>query len=185
MTEIWKPVPQYPGYEASNIGNVRSVDRWIKSRHGTPMFRKGQILKQRKRASGHLRVNLSVDGNHSTVHVHQLVISAFRGVPPAGMETCHNNGNPKDNRIENLRYGTPKENQRDMYLHGTHPLVFRTHCPKGHPFDEENTYRPPGDPTTRRCKACDRETYLRRRDRKKRKAHAATGETSYKLLNIA
>lgn len=43
---------------------------------------------------------------------------AFKGPPPEGHEVCHNNGDPADNRLENLRYGTRTDNLHDLYLHG-------------------------------------------------------------------
>ena len=51
MTEIWKPIPGHDGYEVSNHGRVRSIDRVIdlSSRYGTPMQRrlKGKLLTPR------------------------------------------------------------------------------------------------------------------------------------------
>jgi hypothetical protein len=42
----------------------------------------------------------------------------FVGAPPDGMEVLHNNGDPTDNRLENLRYGTRTENILDVYRQG-------------------------------------------------------------------
>ncbi len=53
--------------------------------------------------------------------VHHLVLLAFEGPMPKGMQVRHLNGDPSDNRIVNLCYGTPKENQRDRRRHGTDP----------------------------------------------------------------
>jgi len=52
--------------------------------------------------------------------VHRLVLLAFKGPPPrSGMEGAHNNGVPGDNRLENLRWDTPKGNAADRVIHGT------------------------------------------------------------------
>ena len=51
--------------------------------------------------------------------VHRLVLELFVGPCPDGMEACHNNGISSDNRVENLRWGTRKENQNDRNIHGT------------------------------------------------------------------
>ncbi len=52
-------------------------------------------------------------------YVHVLVLTAFRGHCPAGMEGCHNDGDPKNNRLSNLRWDTHSANQKDGFRHGT------------------------------------------------------------------
>lgn len=73
---------------------------------------------------GYRQVTLSkvVDGQqvYKVRFVHRLVLEAFRGPCPAGMMACHGNGVPHDNRLENLRWGTPKENDDDKLRHGTY-----------------------------------------------------------------
>ena len=58
------------------------------------------------------------DHRNVGIPVHQLVMLAFHGYPPAGMEARHLNGIPTDNRPENLCYGTHSENMIDMYRDG-------------------------------------------------------------------
>ncbi|AVO25677.1 HNH endonuclease [Mycobacterium phage McGuire] len=115
--EVWKEIPGFPDYEVSNRGRVRS---WKNSRHGrskTPKPRTPQ-----RHPQGYLRVALS---NHSagmrqsTNNIHKLVLLAFVGPRPEGMEVRHLNGDPSDNRLENLAYGTKKENGADRVRHGT------------------------------------------------------------------
>jgi hypothetical protein len=53
--------------------------------------------------------------------VARLVLLAFVGPCPDGMECCHTNGNRTDNRLTNLRWDTPKANAADKRAHGTHP----------------------------------------------------------------
>ncbi len=53
--------------------------------------------------------------------VHRLVLEAFVGQCPEGMEACHGNGIRTDNRLENLRWDTRLSNHADKRLHGTHP----------------------------------------------------------------
>ena len=50
--------------------------------------------------------------------VHRLVLETFVGPPPAGCQACHNNGDCHDNRVQNLRWGTAKENALDVNRHG-------------------------------------------------------------------
>jgi hypothetical protein len=64
--------------------------------------------------------------------VHQLVLEAFVGPRPRGMESCHNNGNQTDNRLVNLRWDTKSENNLDRVRHGTHSESSKKLCPRGH-----------------------------------------------------
>ena len=121
--EIWKDIPGYEGkYQASSEGRIRSLDREVKGvchYTGEPFIRriKGKILSPgRFCKSGHVSVVLG----HGTQGkpVHQLVMKTFVGEPTEGMEVLHNNGNPKDNRLQNLRYGTRTDNILDVYRQG-------------------------------------------------------------------
>jgi hypothetical protein len=58
---------------------------------------------------------------NKTIKVHRLVLESFIGPCPAGMECAHNDGNPGNNRLENLRWATRKENHGDKKIHGTIP----------------------------------------------------------------
>lgn len=121
IQEIWKDIPGYEGrYQASTMGRIRSVDRTITQigRFGRPFTRriKGKILRPGRSKSGHLSVVLG-HGAHGS-QVHQLVLLTFLGPVPKGMEVRHLNGDPADNRIENLVYGTRTENILDVYAIG-------------------------------------------------------------------
>lgn len=59
--------------------------------------------------------------------VHRLVLFAFVGPPPGGMEGCHNNGNPDNNALVNLRWDTHVNNLADRKQHGTLVLGERHH----------------------------------------------------------
>ena len=54
------------------------------------------------------------------IHVHVLVLAAFVGPRPEGMVTRHLDGNPANNRLANVCYGTNAENAQDRIRHGTH-----------------------------------------------------------------
>lgn len=65
-------------------------------------------------------VFIRLDGSKPKAYmIHRLVLEAFVGPCPRGHEACHNNGNPADNRLENLRWGTREDNLRDIVRHGT------------------------------------------------------------------
>jgi len=105
--ETWKVIPGYEGlYEVSDQGNVKTFRRGAN----------GRLLKPGRMPRGHLSVAL---GRGNSQCVHKLVLLAFVGPAPDKHECCHNNGNPADNRLENLRWGTRSENIRDAVRHGT------------------------------------------------------------------
>ncbi len=121
--EFWRDIPGYEGaYQASSRGRIRSLPRFVPVYDGIHEITysrpvPGKILQQAVcDKAGHVSVHL---GKHCRgIPVHQLVMLAFYGAPPPGMEVMHLNGNPKDNRMENLRYGTHSENMIDMYRTG-------------------------------------------------------------------
>ena len=118
LTEVWKPVTLSDRYEVSNLGNVRS----LYSRQGLRQMPYYMSTKPNK-TTGYSVVNLVLGDGKSTMRtVHTLVCEAFIGPRPEGMEVRHLNGVRDDNRLENLAYGTPKENQADKRFHGTQPL---------------------------------------------------------------
>lgn len=116
--EIWARVPWADDYEASSAGRVRS---WKKpGKPGKFGATEPKILTPGNTRGGYLKVALK-DNSGSLKHacVHYVVISAFCGERPAGMQVCHNNGVRTDNRIENLRYDTCSGNHADREAHGT------------------------------------------------------------------
>jgi hypothetical protein len=113
MSEIWKPITWALGYEVSNQGRVRSLDREvavaanasdIKKRPAHTKIRKGQLLRPG------IGRYASVAINKRTVLVHRLVAEAFLGPCPDGHIVCHGPGGPLDNRLENISYGTHAKN---------------------------------------------------------------------------
>ena len=123
MIEIWKDIPGYEGrYQASTEGNIRSVDRVVYSRNrytGQPFARhiKGCVLRPGSYCkTGHVSVVLGHGAVGSPVH--QLIMRTFVGPPPDGQEVRHKNGDPTDNRLENLEYGTRTQNILDVFYQG-------------------------------------------------------------------
>jgi len=117
--EIWKDVPGYEGYyQASSIGRARSLDRTIPWRE-IFIRRRGKILSSGINSCGRLTVVLNKYGKRKTYPVHQLVLMAFVGTKPNNMECRHLDGDPLNNDLSNLRWGTASENQLDRRIHGT------------------------------------------------------------------
>jgi hypothetical protein len=123
--EEWREVPGFSAYLVSNLGRVRSVDRLLVQKNARTYKRQGVLLRPVKSASGHLFVSLAGGcggeptrrGEHYLVHV--LVMLAFTGACPPKQEIRHLDGNPENNALTNLRYGTREENSVDRKSHGT------------------------------------------------------------------
>jgi len=99
MTEVWKPIPDYDGYEVSNLGRVRS--------HKYGGWR---ILKPRLKKRGYYNVCLRRENRSKNFDIHYLVLLAFVGPRPEGMFVCHLDHNTSHNCLSNLEYNTPSEN---------------------------------------------------------------------------
>lgn len=158
-TEIWKPVPNYEGvYEVSSLGQVRSIDRLdnLGRRY------RGVTLKQGTHPDGHKQIALSKDGKVTTRFVHQLVAEAFIGPRVGNLVACHNNGDPADNRVENIRWDTQQNNVHDRRAHGTDTHANKTHCPRGHLLQLPNLIVGLWKNGYRSCLACDRGRALAR-----------------------
>lgn len=164
--ERWRPVPGFEGhYEVSDRGNVRSIDRLVR-RGDHHQWCWGRNLATTAGEWGHLWVHFYRD--HVQYHrgVHRLVLEAFVGPCPDGMECCHNNGDSADNRLENLRWDTSSANKLDNVRNGSHAQAKKTHCPHGHEYTPENTYlvvskRSKHRGTRRQCRTCTRERAAR------------------------
>lgn len=119
MSEEWRAVPGFEGaYEVSDQGRVRSLARRVRAVYrGSESTRSVPpcVLRPGRMPFGHQSVMLGkAAGSHC---VHALVMLAFVGPPPTGHEVRHLNGDPADNRLENLCYGTRGENTRDKKWH--------------------------------------------------------------------
>lgn len=100
--EIWKPIKDYEGYyEVSNYGRVKSIGN------------RGRILKPKKGNNRYYYVILSKNGKPQTKRIHRLVAEAFIPNPDNKPYVDHINTDRNDNRVENLRWVTHKENMNN------------------------------------------------------------------------
>jgi hypothetical protein len=101
VIEAWRRLLGYSDrYEVSNLGGVRTVN--------------GRVLRPRKDTDGYLILDLWDYRRYYTVKVHHLILSAFVGLPPSVKHECdHINRQPSDNRVENLRWVTKAQNNRN------------------------------------------------------------------------
>lgn len=113
--EEWRPVPFAPHYEVSNLGRLWAHPRRRASGTNYP----GKLLKAGTRPKGYRYAQLTLaNGVTRYWAIHRLVLEAFVGPCPEGMETRHLNGVRNDNRLSNLRWDTHAENIADIKKHG-------------------------------------------------------------------
>ena len=113
FTPTRKEIAGFPGYQVGDDGSVRYA--WTTCRAGRRLGDKWRPMKLSPSSRGYLRVNLTPleGGSYRTFRVHRLVLEAFVGPCPDGMECRHLNGVKTDNRLDNLSWGTPGENRDD------------------------------------------------------------------------
>lgn len=114
MTETWKPIPNLPGYDVSDHGNVRS---WYNT-HGQ-IVDHPHLLKQSLSNKGRPRIRIRRKDKKCTLSIHRLVLEAFVGPCPEGMQTCHYDDNPLNNHLDNLRWDTHAANVQDSIRNDT------------------------------------------------------------------
>lgn len=117
MKEIWKEIPGFPGYEVSNLGQVRSY--FYRAEGEWKIAENPQrILCFSLKNNRYRGVNLRHDGKSYNRTIGRLVLLAFVGPPPNDMEMCHNDGDPSNDQLGNLRYDTHNANMQDALRHG-------------------------------------------------------------------
>lgn len=122
-TERWLPVAGFEGfYSVSSHGRVRSEARVVQYENGKRQSVRQRIMSPAVKRSGHLSVMLyGADKKRQRRHVHRMVLIAFGDPQPSPLHECaHNDGDPSNNRIGNLRWDTRSGNHQDKVVHGTH-----------------------------------------------------------------
>lgn len=114
--EIWKDIEGYEGiYQVSNLGRIRSLDRYITKPHprnGVPTryLKKGQIVKTFAGRNGYIGVVLKFERNQKNFMVHRLVAKAFVPGYFDGADVNHKDCNRQNNRADNLEWMTRRDN---------------------------------------------------------------------------
>lgn len=126
--EVWRDIAGYEGiYQVSNLGNVRSLDRWIKriTNKVVPNLVGGYMVKGKNVAktnngNGYFIASLS-NGGRKNHYVHRLVAEAFIDNPLHKLQVNHKDGNKSNNHKDNLEWVTGSENNKHAHKTGLQP----------------------------------------------------------------
>lgn len=111
MEEIWKSINETNGYyEISNLGNVRTIDRYARVCGGGKRIVKGKPIKPMICSNGYLELQASIEGKRRIFMIHRLVAQYFIPNPNNLPEVNHKDENPQNNHVDNLEWCTPKYN---------------------------------------------------------------------------
>lgn len=122
MKEQWRDIPDFEGlYQVSDRGRVRSLDSvrphaWS----GTKTYKGCVLSPSRNKRDDYLRVHLYPLGGQKSTEwlVHRLVLTCFVGPCPESLEAAHEDGNKRNNFVENLTWKTRSANEHDKVRHG-------------------------------------------------------------------
>jgi hypothetical protein len=124
VIESWQPIlGTNRRYEASDLGRIRS---FVVNGRAGELAETPRLLKPLPHGGGkneYLGVFITYsDGTVKKKSVHHLVLEAFVGPCPPGLQTLHRDDDKKNNRLDNLIWGTPKQNRADMHKNGIQPF---------------------------------------------------------------
>lgn len=108
MKEKWTPIEDYPGYEISTLGRIRSFKR----------FKEGRLLSPGKSANGYLNATLYRYFKRRTHSIHRMVAKSFIENPENKPHINHKDSDKTNNRVDNLEWCTPSENIIHAYDNG-------------------------------------------------------------------
>ena len=109
---MYKTIPNFENYIINKCGNIISI-------------KTNRLKAQWNNNHNYKVVQLWNGGKGYSKLVHRLILETFVGPCPNGMEACHNNSINTDNRLDNLRWDTPKNNHRDAIKRGTHSSLLK------------------------------------------------------------
>lgn len=107
MDEVWKTIEEFPNYQISNLGNVKSLT-------------KNRLLSTtaKKHLYASLNLGQSYKGNNTRRYVHRLVATYFLPNPKNDSEVNHKDGNKRNNNAENLEWCTHEANMKHAWKKG-------------------------------------------------------------------
>lgn len=115
----YRQILAFPGYRVGTDGSVWSC--WKSTGRGRAICgNEWRRLKESPSQDGHLRVYPCREGKPHQMQISRLVLEAFTGPCPEGMQACHfPDSNPANNNLNNLRWDTGKSNWADRIVHGS------------------------------------------------------------------
>ncbi len=116
--EFWKQIKDYPDYEVSNLGRVKSLSRIILRKGKYPFLSKEKILKPNDNGNGYYYIFLYKNGISKIKYIHKIVAITFLNHNPNGFKLVVNHKNfiKTDNRLENLEIVTQRENANRKHI---------------------------------------------------------------------
>lgn len=137
MKELWKTIEGFEGlYEVSNMGRIKALDRYVINNGGL-QHKAERILKQNIQKNKHCMVVLCKNGKTYPKLVHRLVAIAFIPNPQNKPVVDHIDTDPTNNKVENLRWTTVKENANNPLSRVNNSKSKKGHLYYGRPLTEE------------------------------------------------
>lgn len=174
-TVVYKDIPGFPGYRVGNDGSVWSIKaKGGNNRTAGRLGTQWKSLSQCLNANGYACVNLFHEGTNYIKPVHHLVLEAFVGPKPDGMEGCHYPDSDKsNNRLENLRWDSQQENAKDRWRdRALLPTRVCRKCGLTKPVEEMSKDKRKPDGLAVECKKCmSARSYACSNKEKRRAAH--------------
>jgi len=138
--EIWNNVPGYEElYQVSNLGNVKRLASkvWVEKHKGYFRTYPEETLKPILSPSGYYHVNLYKDKKLKTFRINRIVLMTFDRMPKDGEVSMHLDNNKLNNKLENLKWGTCKDNAQQMHKEGRNNCISGSKNPMAKTNEEE------------------------------------------------
>lgn len=130
--EEWKDIKGYEGvYQCSNMGKLRSLDRFVFEKGGKRQFRRGQDIQPQLNPNGYLQLALNKEGKRKMVYVHIIVAQTFIPNPQENKTVNHIDGNKRNNKTDNLEWCSYSNNNEHAYTELHRKKVTVGGSPKG------------------------------------------------------
>ena len=123
--EVWKDIEDYPNYQISNFGRVKSKERYTKAKDNEIIHRKDKMLKSQTDTKGYKYVRLYNSKGFKAKKIHRLVAEHYIPNLDSKPQVNHINGDKADNRVENLEWCTDLENKHHAIENGLVDLELR------------------------------------------------------------